>query len=58
MIFLANGQMVLLLGLAAALCNLAGNLVGSGLALKNGARIVWPMILVVLVLLLLKLLIS
>lgn len=53
-IFLMNGQVIFLLGLAAAMCNMAGNYVGSGLALSKGSRITRPVILLVLVLLFLK----
>ena len=55
-IFLLNGQVVFLLGLAGAVCNMAGNYVGSGLALTNGVKIVRPVIVIVLVLLFLKIL--
>jgi len=57
-IFLLNGQVVFLLGLAGAVCNMAGNYVGSGLALSNGTRIMRPVILIVLVLLFLKILLG
>ena len=53
-IFLVHGQVVILLGLAGAVCNMAGNYLGSGLALSRGSRIVRPVILCVLLLLLLK----
>lgn len=55
-IFLMNGQAVLLLGLAAAVCNMAGNYVGSGLAMKRGSRVTRPVIVLVLALLFLKVL--
>ena len=55
-IFLMNGQVVFALGLAAAVCNMAGNYVGSGLAMRGGSRITRPVILLVLVLLFLKVL--
>jgi uncharacterized membrane protein YfcA len=55
-VFLLNGQVVFLLGIAAALCNMAGNYVGSGLAMKKGSRITRPVIILVLVLLFLKVL--
>ena len=55
-IFILNGQVVFLLGLAAAVCNMAGNYVGSGLAMTRGSRITRPVILLVLVLLFLKVL--
>ncbi len=53
-VFLLNGQVLIPLGLAAALCNMAGNWVGSGLAISKGTRIVRPVILLVLLLLLVK----
>lgn len=55
-IFILNGQVVFLLGLAAAVCNMAGNYVGAGLAMTRGSRITRPVILLVLVLLFLKVL--
>ncbi len=55
LVFLWNGQVLLPLGLAAAVCNMAGNYLGSGLALKSGARHVRPVILLVLVLLFVRL---
>lgn len=55
-IFLMNGQAMILLGLAAAVCNMAGNYVGSGLALKQGSRVTRPVIVLVLILLFLKVL--
>ena len=55
-IFILNGQVIFTLGLAAALCNMAGGYIGSGLAMKKGAGIVKPIILFVLFLLLLKIL--
>lgn len=55
-IFLMNGQAVLLLGLAAAVCNMAGNYVGAGLALKQGSKVTRPVIILVLCLLFLKVL--
>ena len=55
-IFLLNGQAILLLGLAAAACNMAGNYVGSGLALKQSGKVTRPVIILVLILLFLKVL--
>ena len=55
-VFLLNGQVLFPLGLAAAACNMAGNWVGSGLALSRGTKIVRPVILIVLALLLAKIL--
>ena len=55
-VFLFHGQVLIPLGLAAAACNMLGNYFGSGLVLSKGAKIVRPIILVVLVLLLIKIL--
>ena len=53
-VFLTGGQVIFALGLAGAVCNMAGNFLGAELALKRGAKITKPVILVVLVLLALK----
>lgn len=53
-VFLLNRQVVVPLGLAAAACNIAGNYVGSGLVMTKGAKIVQPILLVVLALLFIK----
>ncbi len=55
-IFLINGQGLLYLGIAAAICNMAGGYLGAGLAMKNGAKIVRPSIIFVLILLVFKVL--
>ncbi len=55
-VFLMNGQVLIPLGLTAGLFNMAGNYLGSGLAMKNGIRIVRPIILLVLGLLFIKIL--
>ena len=55
-IFLLNGQVLIPLGIAAAICNMAGGYIGSGMAMSNGTRIVRPIILVVLLLLFIKIL--
>ena len=57
-VFLINGQVMLPLGLAAALCNMAGNWLGSGLAMTRGTKIVRPVILGILLLLFLKIIIG
>lgn len=54
-VFLLQGQVLLPLAVAAAVSNMLGNYVGSGLAMKNGAGITRPIILFVLALLFLKL---
>lgn len=55
-IFLVNGQAIILLGLAAAVCNMAGNYLGAGLAMTKGSKITRPVIILVLILLFLKVL--
>lgn len=55
-IFLLSGQVVVLLGLAAAACNMAGNYIGAGLAMTKGSKITRPVIVLVLILLFLKVL--
>lgn len=53
-IFLLNGEVILTVGLAAAACNMIGGYIGAGLVMKNGAKIVKPSIILVLILLALK----
>lgn len=53
-VFILDGKILFPLGLAAAACCIAGNYIGSGLVLSNGAKIVRPVILAVLGLLALK----
>ena len=55
-IFILNGQVVFLLGLAAAVCNMAGNYVGAGRAMTRGSRNTRPGILLVRLLRFLKVL--
>lgn len=55
-IFLLNGQVLIPLGLAAAVCNMAGGYLGAGLVMTKGSKIVKPIILFVLGLLLIKIL--
>ena len=57
-VFLLNGQVLFLPGLAGAVCNMAGNWLGSGLAMTRGAKIVRPVILAVLALLMVKILVG
>lgn len=53
-----SGKVVWFLGLTAALFGIAGNWIGSGLALKKGGKIIRPMFFVVLVLLLVKIIVD
>lgn len=56
--FLLSGYVNVTLGLAGALFCLAGHYMGSGLVMKNGSKIVKPIILVVLVLLFAKIILE
>ncbi len=49
------GKVMWVVGIPAALCGIAGNYVGSGLALKGGAKVIRPMFFVVLTLLVARL---
>ena len=49
------GQVMWTVGIPAALCGIAGNYLGSGLALRGGAKIIRPMFFVVLLLLVARL---
>lgn len=53
--FAAAGKVMWLAGIPAALCGIAGNYIGAGLALKAGAKVIRPMFFVVLGLLLARL---
>ena len=53
-VFFINGQVVIPIGIAACICNMAGGYLGARVALKNGSKIVKPIIISVLLLLLLK----
>lgn len=52
--FLINGKVLIPLGLTAAAFSIAGNYIGSGLVVKNGLKIVRPVVLVVLICLFVK----
>lgn len=54
-IFFLNGEVLFVVGIVAAICNMIGGYIGAGLMMKNGAKIVKPSILLVLVLLVVKL---
>lgn len=54
LIFLINGQTLILLGLIAGACNVLGAWLGAGLIIKNGAKAMKPLIIIALVLLAIK----
>ncbi|WP_251318087.1 sulfite exporter TauE/SafE family protein [Flintibacter muris] len=53
--FAFAGKVMWVVGIPAAVCGIAGNYVGSSLALKGGAKVIRPMFFVVLALLLIRL---
>ena len=53
-VFLINGRAILPLGLAASVFSIAGHYMGSGMVMKNGNKIVRPIILIVITLLFIK----
>lgn len=57
-VFILNGKVFYALGIPAAICCIAGNYLGSGMVLRNGSRIVRPIILFVLILLFVKILLG
>ena len=52
--FLLGGHILLLLGLTASVFSIEGHYVGAGIVLKNGTKVIRPIILVVLALLFIK----
>ncbi|AMW32894.1 TSUP family transporter [Fervidobacterium islandicum] len=54
--FIVGGKVMYAIGLPAALFGIAGNWIGSGLALKKGAKIIKPVMIVVLIILFTKVL--
>ena len=53
--FALGGKVLWAVGIPAALCGLAGGYVGSGLALRGGAKVIRPMFFVVLTILTVRL---
>lgn len=52
--FLIHGKIIFLLGLTAAVFSIAGHYIGAGMVIKNGHKVIRPIILIVLVLLFVK----
>lgn len=50
-VFLLNGQVIVVLGAAAAVCNMIGGYLGAGLVMKNSAKIIRPIVILVLIIL-------
>lgn len=57
-VFIANGVIIYPLGLTAALFCIFGHYIGSGLVLKNGQKIVRPLILLILFILFIKIILD
>ncbi|MDF2804214.1 MAG: hypothetical protein K0S61_4119 [Anaerocolumna sp.] len=57
-IFIINGKVLFLLGATATIFSIAGHYIGAGLVLKNGFKIIRPIILVVLTILFITLLVK
>lgn len=57
-VFILNGKVFFPIGLPAALFCIAGHYLGAGMVVKNGTRVVRPVILIVLAILFLKLLVG
>ena len=57
-VFLLNDQVLIPLGIAAAVSNMLGNYAGSGLVMTKGVKIVKPLIIFVLTLLLVKIILG
>ena len=53
-VFLLSGKIVIMLGIAASVFSIAGHYTGAGMVMKNGSRIIRPIILIVLALLFIK----
>ena len=56
--FIINGKVYFVLGIVAAIFSILGHYIGSGLVIKNGAKIVRPIIIVVLIMLFVKVIIG
>ncbi len=50
--FILDGSVMYSVGIPAAICGILGNYIGSGLAIKNGSKIMKPVMIVVMILLL------
>lgn len=50
-VFLLNRQVMVSLGIAAAVCNMIGGYLGAGLVMKNSAKIIRPIVIIVLIIL-------
>ena len=53
-VFLINGNIIVMLGIAAAVFSIAGNYLGAGIIMRKGASVVKPIIFFVLALFFIK----
>lgn len=56
--FLIHGKVILVIGVPAAICGIAGNWLGSRMVIKNGIKIIRPFFLVVLTLLFIRIILN
>ncbi|MDF2612033.1 MAG: hypothetical protein K0R92_3507 [Lachnospiraceae bacterium] len=56
--YLMNGKIFFVLGITAAVFSIAGHYIGAELVLKNGHKVIRPIILVVLALLFIKVIVE
>ena len=56
--FLLGGHILLLLGLTASVFSIAGHYLGAHMVVKNGVKVIKPIILLVLVLLMIKIILG
>lgn len=54
--YIINGKVVFAIGIPAAICSVLGNYLGAQMAIKGGAKIIRPIIIVVMILLIIKVL--
>lgn len=50
-VFLLSGKVMIILGVAAAVCNMIGGYIGAGLVMKNSSKIIRPIVILVLIIL-------
>ena len=56
--YILSGNVPFAIGIPCAVCNVLGNYIGAGFAVKNGAKIIRPVMICVVVVLIVKLLLS
>jgi len=56
--YILSGRVIYAIGIPCAICNLLGNYIGAGFAIKNGAKIIRPVMICVVTVLILKILLG